>query len=279
MRRHVDGDDRAVLVGRGLEAAGDVRAAAERDHDGVGVEGRAHDRLELRLAARADDDVGQAAEVAARGGGRGRAGSCRARGRRGPAASAETWAAPTAASSAARRSGARVGSATSSSSKPTGREARWSARTSMWRSMNGPSSGLSSCVNATSSSPQPHHFIWLIVSSALLCARGGPPRSGVQGDACAGMMAPRSSGRRFRPARRSMASRAPRCQSGAWSIIGSEPQAHWRTERRRAATSSACAVTSAPPSSARRASCSGAAARHRRDASRRMAQRPDARGR
>ena len=132
-----------------------------------------------------------------------------------------------------------------------GRRARRCAR-----SMNGPSSGLSSCVKATSSSPQPHHFIWLIVSSALLCARGGPPRSAVQVDACAGMMAPRSSGRRFRPARRSMASRAPRCQSGAWSITGSEPQARWRTERRRAATSSACAVTSAPPSSARRASCS-----------------------
>src|SRR6478672_4596915 len=61
---HVDGDDRAVLAGRGLEAPGDVRAAPERDQDGVGVDGRAHDRLELRLAARADDDVGQAADVA-----------------------------------------------------------------------------------------------------------------------------------------------------------------------------------------------------------------------
>ena len=45
-RAHVDGDDRAVLVGRRLEAAGDVRAAAERDDDRVGVDDRAHDRHE-----------------------------------------------------------------------------------------------------------------------------------------------------------------------------------------------------------------------------------------
>src|SRR5919199_1353714 len=61
----VERDHRPLLLGRRLEAAGDVRPAAERDDDGVGVEDRPHDRLDLGLAAGPDDGVGQAAELAA----------------------------------------------------------------------------------------------------------------------------------------------------------------------------------------------------------------------
>ena len=52
-------------AGRRLEAARDARAAAERDHDRVGVERRAQDLAHLGLVAGPHDDVGDPAEVAA----------------------------------------------------------------------------------------------------------------------------------------------------------------------------------------------------------------------
>ncbi len=133
MRPRSTRDDRAVLAGGRLEAAGDVRAAAERDDDRVGVERGAQDRRDLRLVARA--------ARRRRAAGRGRRVRWRTRSRRllprawttRSSASAETWAAPTAASSAARRSGASAGSGTSSSSKPTGRDGERRRRRARWR--------------------------------------------------------------------------------------------------------------------------------------------------
>jgi hypothetical protein len=60
----VDRDDRSRLIGRRLEASRDVRAAAERDHDGVGVDRGPDDRGHLVLAPGIDDDVGNPPDVA-----------------------------------------------------------------------------------------------------------------------------------------------------------------------------------------------------------------------
>ena len=61
----VDRDDGPRLLPRRLEAAGDARAAAERDHDGVRLERRAQDLDDRGLVAGPHDDVGHPAEVAA----------------------------------------------------------------------------------------------------------------------------------------------------------------------------------------------------------------------
>ena len=61
----VDRDDGARLLPRRLEAAGDARAAAERDHDGVRVERGAQDLDDRGLVAGPDHHVGDPAEVAA----------------------------------------------------------------------------------------------------------------------------------------------------------------------------------------------------------------------
>jgi hypothetical protein len=61
---HVDGDHGAGLAGRGLEAAADVRTAAERDHDRVGRERGGEHGGHLVLAARAHHAVGHPADVA-----------------------------------------------------------------------------------------------------------------------------------------------------------------------------------------------------------------------
>ena len=57
-------EHRAGLVRQRLEAAGDVRAAAEGDEHAVGLQDRGHDRLDLGLGPGADDRVGNAADVA-----------------------------------------------------------------------------------------------------------------------------------------------------------------------------------------------------------------------
>ena len=141
----------------GLEAAGDAGAAAERDHHGVGLERGAQDALDLVLVGRPDDGVGEPAEVAAAlahevaqalaarvddavervvGDVRGRL-----RARR-----------------AARRA---ICGAGMSRSLERDRRARRCARRRRPRCSrrNGASAGLSSCVKATPSSPQPHHFM------------------------------------------------------------------------------------------------------------------------
>ena len=58
-------DHGAPLARRRLEAAGDAGAAAEGDHDRVGLEGSSQDRRHLGLVPRPDHHVGEAAEVAA----------------------------------------------------------------------------------------------------------------------------------------------------------------------------------------------------------------------
>ena len=65
MPPEVDGDDRARLLPRRLEAAGDARAAAERDHDRVGLQRGAQDLDDRVLVSGPHDDVRHAAEVAA----------------------------------------------------------------------------------------------------------------------------------------------------------------------------------------------------------------------
>ena len=62
---HVDRHHRAAVVLRRLEAAGDVRPAAERDQHAVEPQRRADQGLDLGLAARPHDRVGHAADVAA----------------------------------------------------------------------------------------------------------------------------------------------------------------------------------------------------------------------
>ena len=64
-RDEVERDDRAPLLRRSLEAAGDAGAAAERDEHRVGVERRAQDRRDLVLVGRPDDRVREPAEFAA----------------------------------------------------------------------------------------------------------------------------------------------------------------------------------------------------------------------
>ena len=58
-------DDRARLGHGGLERAGDRRAAAEGDDDGVEAHGGPQDGGDLVLAARAHDDVRDAGQLAA----------------------------------------------------------------------------------------------------------------------------------------------------------------------------------------------------------------------
>ena len=60
----VDRDDRARLLARRLQAAGDAGAAAERDDDGVGLQRGGQDRGHGRLVAGAHDEIGHAPEVA-----------------------------------------------------------------------------------------------------------------------------------------------------------------------------------------------------------------------
>ena len=142
-----------------LEAAGDVRAAAERDHDCVGVERRAQDRRDVVLAARAHDDVGQPAELAA------------------PLAHEVAQALAARVDDAVERVGRDVPGADGRLQRvaqPRRQRRRGDAidrrtrrasavacamSTSRWRWMNGRSAGLSTCVNDVSSSPQPDHFM------------------------------------------------------------------------------------------------------------------------
>jgi hypothetical protein len=62
---HVDGDHRPRLVHRRLQAAGDVRPGAERDHDRVRVQGGPEQRGQLLLAPRAHHEVRNPPEVTA----------------------------------------------------------------------------------------------------------------------------------------------------------------------------------------------------------------------
>ena len=172
----VDGDDGARLVARRLEAAGDARAAAERDHDRVGVERGAQDLGHLGLRAGAHDDVGHAAELAA--------------------ALADEVAQALAAgvhhavvgvvgdvglADRALERGAQVAGQLRLGDVELG-ERRAGARTSARRRsracslMNGAKSGLSSWLNATPSSPQPHHFI-ACVRGLGSCRRRGHGRT------------------------------------------------------------------------------------------------------
>src|SRR5829696_9293180 len=73
--------------------------------------------------------------------------------------SVETCSAPAAASSSPRSAAGRIGSGIRSSSNAARGEDTLLTSISRWRWRNGPRSGLSSCVKATSSSPQPHHFM------------------------------------------------------------------------------------------------------------------------
>ena len=59
----VDGDDGALLLGQGVQAAGDVAAAAEGDEHEVGLAGQVDQGADVVLAARVDDRVGDAREV------------------------------------------------------------------------------------------------------------------------------------------------------------------------------------------------------------------------
>ena len=54
----------AGLVRGGLEAAGDVRAPAERDQDGIGLDAGPQHGLHRRLVAWTDHCVGEPADVA-----------------------------------------------------------------------------------------------------------------------------------------------------------------------------------------------------------------------
>ena len=176
----VDGDHRPRLVARRLEAAGDARAAAERDHHGVGVERRAQDLASPRPrcpGARRRRGRGRGRRGA---GGRGRAGSCRARGRRGRARRRRRGRRrPRArARRAARRRAAARGS--SRSSKAVGCVLVCPTSTPRCCLMKGPKAGLSSCEKATPSSPQPHHFIAVVAAGRVAVALMAPtlPSSG-----------------------------------------------------------------------------------------------------
>ena len=172
----VDAEHRPRLVRGRVEAAGDVRPAAERDHDRVGLERGGEHRRDLLLGARPHDRVGQPPELAAplqhevaqalaapvddpverivrdgrgpdrllqRGAQHGRKRRLRA--------------------PRARRSGAR--GSTRRTSSP------------IFSLMNGASAGLSASVNAIPSSPQPHHFIAAMERDPTATSPRPPPRA------------------------------------------------------------------------------------------------------
>ena len=99
------------LVARRLQAAGDARPAAERDHDRVVLERGAHDRRSPRPRRRGGRPRRAAGRARRRAGGRGRAGSCRGRARPDRAGRSRR------SGSASRSASGRLGSGTSSRSK------------------------------------------------------------------------------------------------------------------------------------------------------------------
>ena len=179
MPADVDRDDRARLVARRPRGC---RRCCVPPPNGISTASASSAArmiaLDLVLVCRADDDVGQPAEVAARAGGRGRAGSCRARGRRGrarrsrrgrrrrpPRARRAGRARAPARGRRARRSrrGARRGASTSTPMCALDERRR--------------ASGLSSCVKATLlvAPAPPLHLAHRVLCSAL-CP--GPVRRG-----------------------------------------------------------------------------------------------------
>ena len=139
----VDRDDRARLVRRRLEAARDVRAAAERDHDGVGRRAPRAGPPPPRPRRRGGRRRRAAGRGRRAGGARGRAGSCRARARRGRARRSRR--ARRRPRPRAPRAGP-VGSAGSGTSQVAEGDRRGdvarSTSSSRWRWMNGPELGL-----------------------------------------------------------------------------------------------------------------------------------------
>src|SRR5438874_2601061 len=62
---HVDRDYQASLVARGFETSGNIRAPAERNHDGVGGECLLYDCRHLIFRAGIDDEIRDTPHVAA----------------------------------------------------------------------------------------------------------------------------------------------------------------------------------------------------------------------